>query len=100
MKIPDFVNRLSHIPVSFLELYQLPHPSMHVTVRVIVSGTTSVFRVLSKRSVISRIVNRKMSVKTSPYGSWASPISSKLVSESSVGFQEVHVDNHPDNTGR
>lgn len=37
-----------------------------------------------------------MSVITSPYGSWKSPISSKLVSESSVSFQEVHVDSHPD----
>ncbi|XP_052768576.1 uncharacterized peptidase YuxL-like isoform X2 [Mya arenaria] len=35
---------------------------------------------------------RKMGTKVSPYGSWASPISSKLVSESSVTFQGVHVD--------
>ncbi|KAL4238231.1 Esterase lipase thioesterase active site [Mactra antiquata] len=37
-----------------------------------------------------------MSVKTTPYGSWSSPITSKLVSEKSVTFQEVHVDSHPD----
>jgi len=39
---------------------------------------------------------RRMSVNISPYGSWESPISSKLVSESSVVFQEIHVDSHPD----
>ncbi|KAH3853802.1 hypothetical protein DPMN_096337 [Dreissena polymorpha] len=33
-----------------------------------------------------------MSSTLSPYGSWVSPISSQLVSESSVSFQELHVD--------
>lgn len=40
-----------------------------------------------------------MSVTTSAYGSWRSPISSKIVSESSVKFQEVHVDSNAENAG-
>ncbi|KAL5009062.1 hypothetical protein ScPMuIL_014643 [Solemya velum] len=40
---------------------------------------------------------RKMSATLAPYGTWKSPISSKLVSESSVSFQEVHVDIKPSN---
>ena len=40
-----------------------------------------------------------MSVTTGAYGSWRSPISSKIVSESSVEFKEVHVDSNAENAG-
>ena len=48
----------------------------------------------SKSSIIT-----KMSVTTGAYGSWRSPISSKIVSESSVEFKEVHVDSNAENAG-
>ena len=37
-------------------------------------------------------------VKTVPYGSWRSPLSSKVVSGSSISFQDLRVD--PKNPGR
>ena len=48
---------------------------------------------------IKRCFNSSVKMSSTPYGSWKSPISSKLVSESSVGFQELHVDKHPDHKG-
>ena len=54
----------------------------------------SLCKLSSKSSIIT-----KMSVTTSAYGSWRSPISSKIVSESSVKFQEVHVDSNAENAG-
>ena len=37
-------------------------------------------------------------VKIAPYGSWKSPLSSKVVSGSSISFQDLKVD--PKNPGR
>ncbi|KAK3093720.1 hypothetical protein FSP39_019244 [Pinctada imbricata] len=39
------------------------------------------------------------SVTTAPYGSWKSPISSQMVSESSVAFQEIRLDGDRVHTG-
>ena len=36
----------------------------------------------------------------SPYGNWKSPISSKFVTTSGVGLQELRVDINSENTGR
>lgn len=41
------------------------------------------------------IFSRKMSKTTAPYGTWKSPISSKLATESSVRFQEIRLDQKP-----
>ncbi|XP_052057886.1 uncharacterized protein LOC127698463 isoform X3 [Mytilus californianus] len=65
---------------------------------------TKVFRTQLSLRLLSRIaytvVNKitvRMSITPSEYGSWRSPITSKIVSESSVKFQEVHVDSCPEN---
>ncbi|XP_071159816.1 dipeptidyl-peptidase 5-like isoform X1 [Mytilus edulis] len=65
---------------------------------------TKVFGTQLSLRLLSRIANTsvtkltfKMSITTSDYGSWRSPITSKIVSESSVKFQEVHVDSCPEN---
>ncbi|XP_022335106.2 dipeptidyl aminopeptidase 4-like [Crassostrea virginica] len=51
---------------------------------------------LRKSTRVSNIVFfQNMSVTTAPYGSWKSPISSKLATESSVRFQEIHLDLKP-----
>jgi len=62
--------------------------------RISSSYLYSLCKLSNKSSIIT-----KMSVTTSAYGSWRSPISSKIVSESSVKFQEVHVDSNAENAG-
>lgn len=70
---------------------------MHL-IRKVFSISTPYLLSLCKLSSKSSIIT-KMSVTTSAYGSWRSPISSKIVSESSVKFQEVHVDSNAENAG-
>ena len=57
---------------------------------------------LSKFSVFSVVrffVNRTMAT-VSEYGTWKSPISSALATESTVSFQELHVDRAPGKEGK
>lgn len=49
----------------------------------------------TKFSLRTIIFSRKMSKPTAPYGTWKSPISSKLATESSVRFQEIRLDQKP-----
>lgn len=49
----------------------------------------------TKLSLRTVIFSRKMSKPTAPYGTWKSPISSKLATESSVRFQEIRLDQKP-----
>lgn len=49
----------------------------------------------SKFSLRTVIFSSNMSKKTAPYGTWKSPISSKLATESSVRFQEIRLDQKP-----
>ena len=58
-------------------------------------------RVLTKFSVFSAlklVVNRTMAT-VSEYGTWKSPISSALATESTVSFHELHVDRAPGKEG-